>query len=404
MRNNIYKILITICFYFNFISSSYSNEDFIFQISEIDIKENGNLIIGSNGGKAITTDGFEVIGEKFNYNKLTNILTVFNNVKLVSKKDQIIILSDKATYLKNDEIIFTEGNSKAFNDEFTLDASKFKFNKNKNILNAEENVKFLDTKDDTTILSDKATYLKNDEIIFTEGNSKAFNDEFTLDASKFKFNKNKNILNAEENVKFLDTKDDTTILSDKATYLKNDEIIFTEGNSKAFNDEFTLDASKFKFNKNKNILNAEENVKFLDTKDDTTILSDKATYLKNDEIIFTEGNSKAFNDEFTLDASKFKFNKNKNILNAEENVKFLDTKDDTTILSDKATYLKNDEIIFTEGSTKGLIQNKYNFNSKDIAYSKIDGYLKSKSKSTIEDDEGNSYELDSFFMKSITKY
>ena len=118
MRNNIYKILITICFYFNFISSSYSNEDFIFQISEIDIKENGNLIIGSNGGKAITTDGFEVIGEKFNYNKLTNILTVFNNVKLVSKKDQIIILSDKATYLKNDEIIFTEGNSKAFNDEF----------------------------------------------------------------------------------------------------------------------------------------------------------------------------------------------------------------------------------------------------------------------------------------------
>ena len=378
MRNSIYKILITICFYLNFISSSYSNEDFIFQISEIDIKENGNLIIGSNGGKAITTDGFEVIGEKFNYNKLTNILTVFNNVKLVSKKDQIIILSDKATYLKNDEIIFTEGNSKAFNDEFTLDASKFKFNKNKNILNAEENVKFLDTKDDTTILSDKATYLKNDEIIFTEGNSKAFNDEFTLDASKFKFNKNKNILNAEENVKFLDTKDDTTILSDKATYLKNDEIIFTEGNSKAFNDEFTLDASKFKFNKNKNILNAEENVKFLDTKDDTTILSDKATYLKNDEIIFTEGNSKAFNDEFTLDASKFKFNKNKNILNAEENVKFLDTKDDTTILSDKATYLKNDEIIFTEGSTKGLIQNKYNFNSKDIAYSKIDGYLKSK--------------------------
>ena len=86
MRNSIYKILITICFYFNFISSSYSNEDFIFQISEIDIKENGNLIIGSNGGKAITTDGFEVIGEKFNYNKLTNILTVFNNVKLVSKK------------------------------------------------------------------------------------------------------------------------------------------------------------------------------------------------------------------------------------------------------------------------------------------------------------------------------
>ena len=71
--------------------------------------------------------------------------------------------------------------------------------------------------------------------------------------------------------------------------------------------------------------------------------------MKNDEIIFTEGNSKAFNNEFELSALKFRYNKKKNILNAEKNVKFLDSNDNTTILSDQATYLKNEEIIFTEG-------------------------------------------------------
>ena len=70
--------------------------------------------------------------------------------------------------------------------------------------------------------------------------------------------------------------------------------------------------------------------------------------------------SKAFNDEFTR-SSKFKFNKNKNFKH-EENVKFLDAKDDSTILSDKATYLK---MMKSYLQKQGFIQNKYNFNSKE---------------------------------------
>ena len=101
---------------------SYSGEDFKFQITEVDIKDNGNTIIGSKGGKAITNDGLEIIGEKFVYDKLKNILKISNNVKLINVEDNTTILSDQATYLKNDEIIFTEGNSKAFNNEFELSA------------------------------------------------------------------------------------------------------------------------------------------------------------------------------------------------------------------------------------------------------------------------------------------
>ena len=61
---------------------------------------------------------------------------------------------------------------------------------------------------------------------------------------------------------------------------------------------------------------------------------------------FYEGNSKAVDRNNTITASNFKFDKLKNILTANQNVEFLDTKKDTTITSDKATYLKNEEIIF----------------------------------------------------------
>ena len=39
----------------------YAEDEFKFNITEIDIKENGELILGSKGGKAVTQDGFEII-------------------------------------------------------------------------------------------------------------------------------------------------------------------------------------------------------------------------------------------------------------------------------------------------------------------------------------------------------
>ena len=42
--------------------NSFSNDDFNFKITTINIYDNGNLILGSEGGKAITNDGIELIG------------------------------------------------------------------------------------------------------------------------------------------------------------------------------------------------------------------------------------------------------------------------------------------------------------------------------------------------------
>ncbi len=248
------KLIVIISFIYFFLFSTnllHSADELDFNVTEIDITKNGNLIVGSKGGKAITNDGLEIEGENFIYNKITKVLNVSKNVKFTDTKDGTIIISDKATYFINEEVIFTEGNSKAINKNNTIIASKFKFNKITNVLNAEDNVKFTDTKDGTIIISDKATYLKNDEIIITEGNSKAINKNNTIIASKFKFNKITNVLNAEDNVKFIDIKKETIINTDKATYLKNDEIIFTEGATIAvIENKYNFKSEDVKFIKN----------------------------------------------------------------------------------------------------------------------------------------------------------
>ena len=186
MKNNLSKLIIYLFLSLGFFSFLNAEEQFIFKVTEIDISENGNLIVGSKGGKATTNDGFEITGENFVYNKITNVLNVSGNVKLFSVEDNITVFSDKATYLKNKEIVFTEGNSKAISKNNTITAYKFDFDKIKNILKAEKNVKFDDKKEEILIFSDKATYLKNDEIIFTEGETTAFSEK------KYEF-KSKNV-------------------------------------------------------------------------------------------------------------------------------------------------------------------------------------------------------------------
>ena len=63
-----------------------------------------------------------------------------------------------------------------------------------------------------------------------------------------------------------------------------------------------------------------------DLNDNTTIYTDKITYLKNDEVINTLGQSKATKDKITIQAEIFNFNRNSNILIAEQDVKMVDEK------------------------------------------------------------------------------
>ena len=59
MKNKFLKKLILITLFFSFSNFSIADDEINFKITEIDILENGNLIVGDKGGKAITDDGLK---------------------------------------------------------------------------------------------------------------------------------------------------------------------------------------------------------------------------------------------------------------------------------------------------------------------------------------------------------
>ena len=242
MKNKLKNYISILLCFFLFHKTVSANEPFVFNVTEIEIIENGNQINGYKGGTATSEDGSTISAQNFFYNKLTNILETSGNVKYIDKEKNIIITADKAIYLKNDEKIYTTGNSKAVNQNNIITASSLEYNKIKNIFKAKKKVVVNDLEKETTIYADEITYLKNDEKVYTNGNSKAVNENNTITALSLKYDKIKNVFEAKKNAVVTDLEKKTTIYADEITYLKNDEKVFTKGKTRA------LIENKYKFN------------------------------------------------------------------------------------------------------------------------------------------------------------
>ena len=101
-------------------------------------------------------------------------------------------------------------------------------------------------------------------------------------------------------------------------------------------------------------------MKIEDTLQNYIIYAEKITYLRNEERIITEGNSKALdNIGQVINADNFTYDKDSNILNAKGNVIIEDTIKNYTFNANDITYFKNEEKIITKGTTKADINSKY---------------------------------------------
>ena len=158
-----------------FFLSANSAEQFNFDITEIEILQNGDVIKGNKKGTVSTNDGTTITADTFIYKKSLNILTAEGNVKIKDTNKNLEIYSDNVIYDKNKEIIITNKNSKAIYEtgKFIF-ADTFKFDRNKNILNANGEVKIENTIKDYLITGNNFTYFKDSEKIITKGKTEAF--------------------------------------------------------------------------------------------------------------------------------------------------------------------------------------------------------------------------------------
>lgn len=158
------KYIIKFFLIFFFILSNHiflhANEEFSFDITEIEITNDGNFFKGLKRGKATTNNGqIIIIADNFEYNKITNILIGQGNVEIIDKIKNYSINSNHITYEKKKEKIFSKGRTNAFVK------SKYKIVSSDVNLDLISNI--LVTKNKAIIIDDKFTQYETGDLYYS---------------------------------------------------------------------------------------------------------------------------------------------------------------------------------------------------------------------------------------------
>ena len=134
MKNKLFIIIIVLFFNIIFIKT-YANETFNFEVTEIQISENGNKFTGIKRGTITSSNGILIIADQFEYDKKVNILKARGNVEITDKINNYLITTNNITYNKKEEIVYTSGNSKAksLQDNIIIYSENLNYNRKKKI-------------------------------------------------------------------------------------------------------------------------------------------------------------------------------------------------------------------------------------------------------------------------------
>ena len=120
------KIIILIVIILNLsILNAQSNDQITFDVSELEILEGGNKIIGKNRGIITTDNDMSIKADRFEYDKAKNVLQANGDVIIEDQANNYNFFAEDILYFKNDEKIEIKGRSKALlnkNYEFEIDS------------------------------------------------------------------------------------------------------------------------------------------------------------------------------------------------------------------------------------------------------------------------------------------
>ncbi len=207
MINKIYIIIFLIILKFSLIENTKANDQFNFDITEIEILENGNLFKGKKRGTISSNTGIIIDANYFEYNKSLNQLKAEGNVQVIDLKKNYKITSDSIVYIKNQEVVMTKGNSEAVSGNVTVSGDAFEYNKTTNILKAKNKVKIFDEIENVSIFSEDITYDKNQELIFSKGETiSEVNKKYNFVSTDVLFSRNEMLLSSKNKAKVKDNK------------------------------------------------------------------------------------------------------------------------------------------------------------------------------------------------------
>jgi LPS-assembly protein len=185
-------IIITLC---NL--SRVLGEEFIFEVSDLEIIDNGNVYKGNNRGTIRTNSQLKLISDNFEYLKRINRLEANGNVQLFDLNNDITINAQQIFYLKNEEKIFTLGKTLIkISNKYDIEGFDLILFKDKMILSSKKNAIITDSELNTYKLeqfqySIDKEILKGENIVVITNDKKNKSDEFSFKTGFFDLKKNK---------------------------------------------------------------------------------------------------------------------------------------------------------------------------------------------------------------------
>ena len=209
MKNKIFKFILLFVFYFVFLNAN-SQEQFNFDVTEVQILDDGNKFVGKQRGKISSNNGLVINANEFEYIKSLNLLIAYGNIEILDTINNYKIYTDKITYEKNNDKIYTQNGSRALDlsGGIEISAEEFDYDISKNIITAKKNAIINNTVKNYTISSRLISYLKEENKIFTKGKTSA-------------------ILNSKYNFKSSDV---TFLINERKLFSRNEAIVTDKSN------------------------------------------------------------------------------------------------------------------------------------------------------------------------------
>ena len=196
MKNKFITLLIILVLNLNPFSLVTADE-FIFEVTNLEIIESGTIYKGLNRGKITTDNQTEIVSDNFEYLKKTNRLEANGDVILTDIENNIIINAEKIFYLKNEEKIYTIGKTLIkVSDQYNVEGSDLTLLKNKMILSSNKKTTITDNfsnlyKLDNFEYSINEEILKGEKIEVTTNYKKNKSDKYFFETGFINLKENK---------------------------------------------------------------------------------------------------------------------------------------------------------------------------------------------------------------------
>ena len=206
MQNNI------IIFFFIILNltilNAQSNDQINFDVSELEILDGGNKIIGKNRGNISTADGINIEADKFEFDKTQNVLRAQGNIVIKDQLNNYNFSAQEIIYIKNDERIEIKGKSEViFNENYKFEIENVTILRNEMIISSDVGGVILNSSNQTRYEIGKFNYslknkiLKGEKIFVNTKYNQPFSDKFFFKSAIFDL-KNQNYVAQNIDIEF----------------------------------------------------------------------------------------------------------------------------------------------------------------------------------------------------------